>query len=34
MKIMQEETFGPVLVVNKIDNLEDAVLRINNNVYG
>lgn len=34
MKIMQEETFGPVLVVNRIDNLEEAILRINNNAFG
>ncbi|KAF9455076.1 methylmalonate-semialdehyde dehydrogenase [Macrolepiota fuliginosa MF-IS2] len=34
MRCYQEEIFGPVLVVLKADNLDDAIEIINNNRYG
>ncbi|KAJ7786156.1 methylmalonate-semialdehyde dehydrogenase [Mycena metata] len=34
MRCYQEEIFGPVLIVLKVDNLDDAVEIINNNRYG
>jgi aldehyde dehydrogenase (NAD+) len=31
---VQEETFGPVVVVNTVENVDDAVRRANGTVYG
>jgi acyl-CoA reductase-like NAD-dependent aldehyde dehydrogenase len=34
MKIMQEETFGPILCVQKVKNYEEAILLANDSPYG
>src|SRR5205807_1960967 len=34
MDIMQKEVFGPVLPVNVVDNLDEAIERANDSIYG
>ncbi|WP_101760427.1 aldehyde dehydrogenase family protein [Oceanicoccus sp. KOV_DT_Chl] len=34
MKIMQEETFGPILCIQKVKNYEEAILLANDSPYG
>ncbi len=34
MKVMQQELFGPVMVIEKVDSFEEGVTRCNDSVYG
>jgi succinate-semialdehyde dehydrogenase / glutarate-semialdehyde dehydrogenase len=34
MKVMQEETFGPIMPIMKVKDAEEAIRRANDNVYG
>jgi malonate-semialdehyde dehydrogenase (acetylating)/methylmalonate-semialdehyde dehydrogenase len=34
MECYREEIFGPVLVILKVDTLDDAINTINSNMYG
>jgi len=34
MDIMQEESFGPVIGIQKVSNIQEAILLMNNSKYG